>query len=213
MTSTAARSSKPRAARRRDNDTRSDARERILSAGEAALIANGGAFEMAEVAARAAASAGLAYHYFGSKSGLVSAVISAFFDRYDTVINMRMDGSESWARRERRRLDALIDFLFRDPFAPVVLGKLSRSPETLEVEAERWRALHALSAKNIANGQKSGAIAADVDPQIAGAAILGGVREACALALLQEPRPDPRTLADNLWNFIAGAVRLKEQQE
>ena len=192
-------------------DVRNETKRRLLDAAAAALIENDGALEMSDVAARAGASAGLAYHYFGSKSGLVSAVLAEFFDRYDAVINMRMDGRESWAKRERRRLDALIAFLFKDPLAPIAFGRLSKTPEVVAVEAARWRALVELSAKNIENGQKSGSLSRDVDAHIAGAAILGGVRDACSFVLSQEKRPSPAALSENLWRFIAGAVRLREE--
>lgn len=189
---------------------RGDARRRLLDAAAAALVENGGEFEMSEIAARSGASAGLAYHYFGSKSGLIFAVVDAFYDRYHAVANERMDGKESWATRERRRLDNLVAFLVKDPLAPVILGTLSRTPEVAAAEAERTRVMIELSAKNIENGQRNGEIGANVDPLIAGAAILGGIREACAVALTQSKKPDREKLADNLWTFIAGAVRLKE---
>lgn len=186
-----------------------DARRRLVAAAESALIANDGALEMADVAARAGASAGLAYHYFGSKAGLVSSVVNAFYDRYDAVINQRMDPRESWARRERRRLENVIDFLFSDPAAPVALGRLSRSPEIAAVEAARQRAMVELAAHNIENGKAGGDIPHEVDSHIAGAAILGGVRDAFAWAFADE-NVDRETLAESLWAFIAGAVRLRE---
>lgn len=187
-------------------------RTRLVEAAAAALIANDGALEMADVAARAGAAAGLAYHYFGSKSGLVSAVVEAFYDRYDAVTNRRMDPRENWAIRERRRLGEVVDFLYTDPLAPVVLGRLGRAPEVAAVEAGRQRAMIELAAHNIENGQRSGEIAAEVDPLIAGAAILGGIRQASALALETPGRISRKALAENLWTFIAGAARLKEKK-
>lgn len=185
---------------------------RLVDAAAAALIANDGALEMADVAMRAGVSAGLAYHYFGSKSGLVSAVVETFYDRYDAVTNRRMNPRESWAIRERRRLEEVIGFLYTDPLAPVVFGRLGRAPEVAAVEAGRLRTMIELAAHNIENGQRSGEIAADVDPIIAGAAILGGIRQASALALETPGRISPKALADNLWTFIAGAVRLTEKK-
>lgn len=187
-----------------------EARARLVEAAGAVLAANDGALEMAEVAARAGASAGLAYHYFGSKSGLISAVVEAFYDRYDAVANERMDPRESWGRRERRRLGRVVDFLYAEPLAPVVLGMLGRTPEVAAVETARQRTMIELAAHNIENGMRSGEIASEVDPTIAGAAIIGGIRQASALALEKKSRTKREALAENLWTFIAGAVRLKE---
>ncbi|MEE2691643.1 MAG: helix-turn-helix domain-containing protein [Pseudomonadota bacterium] len=187
-----------------------ETKARLIEAAGAALLANDGALEMADVAARAGVSAGLAYHYFGSKAGLVSAVVEAFYDRYEAVANERMDPRESWGRRERRRLGRVVDFLYAEPLAPVVLAMLGRTPEVAAVEIARQRAMIELAAHNIENGMRSGEIASEVDPIIAGAAIIGGIRQASALALEHKNRTPRETLADNLWTFIAGAVRLKE---
>lgn len=185
-----------------------DARRRILEAAEAALLENDGAIEMSDVAKRAGVSTGLAYHYFASKAGLLATLINEFYDRYDAVANQRMDGAEAWPLRERRRLQAIVDFLYADPFAPVVFGRMAGTSEVVAADVARQRDMIALSAENIANGQRAGHIPADLDPAVAGAAIIGGVRQAAAMALSSTPPPEKSRFADQLWSFIAGAVRL-----
>jgi AcrR family transcriptional regulator len=185
-----------------------DARSRILDAAAAALVEGDGEIEMGDVARRAGASIGLAYHYFASKAGLLSALISAFYDRYDAVVNQRFEGSIAWPVREYRRLCAAIDFLYRDPVAPIMLGRLSGNAQVVAAEAARQRAMIELAAHNIADGQKRGHISADLDPAIAGAAIIGGVRQATAQALAARDRPPPDRLVEQLWSFISGALAL-----
>ncbi|MGE5146804.1 MAG: TetR/AcrR family transcriptional regulator [Candidatus Eiseniibacteriota bacterium] len=185
-----------------------DARSRILDAAAAALVAGGGEFEMGDVARRAGVSVGLAYHYFASKAGLLSALIGAFYDRYDAVVNQRYDPAIPWPVREVRRVRAGVDFLYRDPIAPIILGKLSGSAQVVAAEAARQRAMIELAALNIADGQKRGYIGAALDPAIFGAAIIGGVRQAAVQALAAPDRPDPERLAEQLWSFIAGALAL-----
>ncbi len=60
---------------------------KILAAAEMILREGDGELEMGQVADQAGVSVGLAYHYFGSKSGMLSAIIHAFYDRYNQVAN------------------------------------------------------------------------------------------------------------------------------
>jgi hypothetical protein len=38
--------------------------------------------------------------------------------------------------------------------------------------------------------------------------MIGGIRQALIGALMSEERPDPEKLADEIWAFMAGALRL-----
>ena len=46
---------------------------------------------MQAVAKRAQVSVGLAYHHFGSKAGLIAAVVEAFYSRLDEVVFKRRE--------------------------------------------------------------------------------------------------------------------------
>jgi len=187
------------------------AKERILDAA-AGLIASGdGTVEMAALAESAGVSTGLAYHYFGSKAGVLAAVVNSFYDRYEEVANMRMDGSRPWPEREKERLRRVIAHLYEEPLAPAVFGLMGRSAEVAKMEMERQAAISALAALNVEQGQRQGFIPKDVDARIAGAAMMGGLRLATAAALSSDPRPDKEILAAHLWSFIAGAVRLRRE--
>ncbi len=79
-------------------------RLRILEAAKTSLVAGDGSFEMSWVAKAAGVSQGLAYHHFGSKEGLLSAVVEDFYDRVEaSVLMARYDDYEDWALRERDR--------------------------------------------------------------------------------------------------------------
>src|SRR5438046_4617250 len=79
-------------------------RERLVQAAQEELIRTHGHLKMQAVAKRAQVSVGLAYHHFGSKAGLIAAVVEAFYSRLDEeVFNEACRPSESWADRERRR--------------------------------------------------------------------------------------------------------------
>lgn len=192
---------------------RGEARQRLLAALTDALVAGQGDFEVADVARRAGVSVGLAYHHFGSKAGLLAALIDDFHDRHDAVANQRLDGSLPWARRERTRLEASVGFMYDDPLAPVLMGRLAGSAEAMAVEGARRRAMVELAAHNIAHGQRMGFIAAAIDPVIAGAAIIGGIRQAVAIAMAS-PTPPPREkVVDQIWAFIAGGLGLEDSRD
>jgi AcrR family transcriptional regulator len=187
------------------------ARARIVAAALKELVEGDGDFEIGDVARRAKVSVGLAYHYFGSKAGLISVLITEFHNRHEAVVNQSFAQSLPWPVREKARLKASIDFMYADPVAPVMMGKLSSSAEVIAIDTGRRSAVVEMAARNVAQGQRRGFIAADIDPDVAGAAIIGGVNQAVARAISSRQRPDPDQLADRLWSFIAGGLSLAQQ--
>jgi len=182
------------------------ARERIVAAAMRELIDGDGDFEIADVARRAEVSVGLAYHYFGSKAGLIAVLITDFHDRHQTVIDHGVDKSLPWPVREKARLKASIDFLYADPVTHLIMGKLSSSAEVIAIDTGRRAERIELAARNIASGQKQGYISGKIDPDVAGAAIVGGVNQAVAHALSSRKRPSAEQLTERLWTFISGGV-------
>ena len=186
----------------------SETRAHLIAVAGDALIEGGGDFEMGELSRRAGVSNGLPFHYFGSKAGALSALIDDFYDRYHSVVNQEFDLEEPWAERELRRLQDLIAFLYGDPLAPIVLGKMSRTVQVAGVETSRQDQLIGLARRNIEGGQRSGEIPKAIDAGIAAAAIIGAIRQAVTHAFAEAKRPDPRSLADQLWALISGALGL-----
>jgi AcrR family transcriptional regulator len=164
---------------------------------------------MQAVAKRALVSVGLAYHHFGSKAGLIAAVVEAFYNRLDgEVFNDTCRPPESWANRERRRIAAYIAFHYDHPFAPLVIGALSRAPEVLDVERAFTNNQLARGAHMLEAAQRDGFVPDHIDPHLTIALMIGGIRQALIRALMSEQRPDPEKLTDEIWAFMAGALRL-----
>jgi AcrR family transcriptional regulator len=183
--------------------------ERLIQAAQEELIQGHGLLEMQAVARRAKASVGLAYHHFGSKAGLIAAVVEAFYDRLEEVaFNPSSLVSSDWAGREKERIAAYISFHYDHPFAPLVVGALSRAAEVLDVEQAFARRQLAAGAYNLRAGQRAGVIPADLDPRLTIALMIGGIRQALIGALAKGQRPDRQDLTDKIWVFIAGALRL-----
>lgn len=188
-----------------------DTRAKLISAAQAELILGGGHAEMQAVAKRAQVSVGLAYHHFGSKAGLIAAVVEAFYDQLDTAA---FDGfgtpAVSWAERERARVEAYIQFHYGHPLATIVIGALSRSPEVQDVEAAFTNKQITNGARMIATAQADGILPGHFDPYLTIALMTGGIRQALLGALQQTPRPDALQLTDEIWAFMASALHLSE---
>ncbi|WP_417620474.1 TetR/AcrR family transcriptional regulator [Parasphingorhabdus sp.] len=182
---------------------------RILAAAEEILRANNGELEMSQVAEKANVSVGLAYHYFGSKSGMLSAIIDAFYDRYNAVVNQYIDPDIQWGVREKDRLKAAVEFLYNDPMAPVILGKMAQTRQVAAVESARHEEMIEMAIRNIGSGIKRGDIGSHIDPAIAGAAITGAIRSGIMHAMGMRPRPDPAKLTHQIWGVIAGALEIE----
>ena len=189
--------------------TKIGAPQRLIRAAQEELILGQGLLEMQAVARRAKVSVGLAYHHFGSKAGLIAAVVEAFYDLLeDAAFNPARLVSRDWAGREKERLAAYISFHYDHPFAPLVVGPLSRAAEVLDVEQAFTRRQLVAGAHNLRVGQREGVIPADFDPRLTIALMIGGIRQALIGALVKGQRPDRGELTDKIWLFITGALRL-----
>ena len=184
-------------------------RERLVQAAQEELIRSYGHLEMQAVAKRAQVSVGLAYHHFGSKAGLIAAVVEAFYNRLDEeIFNDACRPLESWSERERWRIASYIAFHYDHPFAPLVIGALSRAPEVLDVERAFTNRQLAGGARMIEAAQRNGFVPDHIAPHLTIALMIGGIRQALIGALMREQRPDPEKLTDEIWAFMAGALRL-----
>lgn len=187
-------------------------RERLVAAAQEELIRGHGHLEMQAVARRAQVSVGLAYHHFGSKAGLIAAVVEAFYNRLDAdVFSGANWPAKTWADRERGRIAAYVGFHYHHPFAPLVLGALSRSPEVLDVEANFTNRILAAGARMLESAQRDGTISGDIDPHLTIALMSGGIRQALVDALRRERRPDPEKLSNDIWTFMVAALRPTER--
>ena len=196
-----------KAARKRDPEA---ARQGILAAAEALLIEGDGHFEVSWVAKSAGVSQGLTYHHFGSKEGLLAAVVNGFYDRIESAVLMaRLEEIQDWEARERERVTRYIDFLMNDPLGVVIITRLARTPAVAAVEAERWDALVTVGARNIAEGQRSGAVRGTENSELLAAMVLGAVRAAATRAITQGKRRNSKQLAREIWAFARRGLELE----
>ena len=188
--------------------------EKLLEAAEAELIASDGQMEMAAVARRAGVSVGLAYHHFGSKAGLVAAVVDAFYGPLREIsLGTAIPAQLDWPARERARTEAMVDYFYSHRLAPLIAGRLAREPEVLDIERAHRQALLASGAKNIRQGQKQGVVDATLDPAVTVSLLMGGLRLALDEAVLADKRPPRARLKNQIWQFARHALRLPPAEQ
>lgn len=184
------------------------ARQRILRAATE-VLAETGELEVATVASRAQVSDGLPYRYFGTRSGLLAAVVEDFQLRLAEAVVHRDFAGATWQEREQQRVTAWVRFLFNEPVAPVMLVGLGGDATVAASWQRRLGLAVERGARNIARGQRDGDLPGGGDPTLLAAAVLGGVQAAVAVALGSKPRPEPAKVAKSLWHFVRGAVEYK----
>ncbi|MEO8602764.1 MAG: TetR/AcrR family transcriptional regulator [bacterium] len=184
-------------------------RDRLLAAARQVAIDSRGHVEIAAVGDAAGVVPSLVHRYFGSKSGLVGALVDDFFDRFHRqALDLELDRHGPWARHERLRLEAGVRFHYQEPFAPILYGPLSRDPEVARREADRIAVVVARAARSIRRGQRNGELPVGVDPGLAGAAMFGAMRQVMVEALTRAARPSPQRVIDVLWRQVAASVQI-----
>ena len=175
------------------------------------LLAQGeGDLEMAWVAREAGVSQGLAYHHFGSKEGLLSAVVDDFYDRVeDAVLLARFEEYEDWEARERDRVRRYIDFLLGDPLGLTIITRLASTPAVAAAAEQRWHKLITAGSRNIAEGQARGVVSARQDSDLLAAMALGATRAAVGRELAKSSPGDAARLSEDIWAFIRDGLGLE----
>ena len=184
-------------------------RERLLEQARRVALATGGHIEVAAVAEAAGVVPSLVNRYFGSKAGLVGALVDDFFDRFHArVLALDLEEHGDWATHERMRLEAGVRFHYAEPFATVLYGPLAREPAVARRETDRIAAVVERAARSIRRGQRRGELPAGIDPGLAGAAMFGAMRLVMVHALTRKPRPSPERVIEVLWRQVAAAVGI-----
>jgi AcrR family transcriptional regulator len=184
-------------------------RERLITCARDIAIANDGHLEIAWVADAAGVVPSLVNRYFGSRAGLISALLDDFFDRLRVeVLDVDLDELGTWAQHERIRLEKGVAFHYNDPAAVVIYTRLSREPKVAWTENRHIDRVVKHAAANIRRGQKRGELPSSIDAELAGAAMFGAMQRVMVTALGRTPRPRPDRIIEVLWRQIAAAVDI-----
>jgi TetR/AcrR family fatty acid metabolism transcriptional regulator len=163
---------------RRAGGTRRSARtrQRILEAATEVFARRGfhGA-RVADIAETAGIAYGLVYHHFRNKEEILAAIFSDRWSQYVAYIEDLGRSPFTFRERIGKLVHFLIEVWRHDPhLITVMINEISRSYEFLESH-DLQRVLVAFDAveRLVVQGQASGEVRADVDPQLAAYAILG----------------------------------------
>ncbi|MFE9574923.1 TetR/AcrR family transcriptional regulator [Nocardia sp. NPDC006044] len=184
-------------------------RQQLLDAARDELVRGNGVLELVALTRRAGLSTGALYHHFGSKSGLLAAIYDGFYEGLrHAIADAHLPADADWATREHERTRRFVAYHFADPLASVLLDRTALDPQLTELEAVYIRTMSDNAAGNIRRGQAHGELPADVDPDSAGAFVIGGLRYGIAQQLRITPLPTPDRAADRLWRPTAAALGL-----
>jgi len=182
-------------------------RARLIHAARAELIERSGSLEVDSVAQRADTSVGLIYRHFGSRAGLIGAVVDDFYARFRTeALEINPAPGGTFAERERRRTELYVAFHYADPLARIIVHNLHLDADVAAMEARHRTEMIQLAERVMALGQARGEIPADRDPAFVAAMMIGGMREVLGVALSGEQWPDQEVTAAKLWVLVAGVA-------
>ncbi|WP_297622796.1 TetR/AcrR family transcriptional regulator [Nocardia sp.] len=182
-------------------------RQQLLDAARAELVAGNGTVDLNALKRRSGLSTGALYHHFGSKAGLLVAIYEEFHAGLVAAIaDETITDSIGWGARERARTRNFVAYHFADPLSELLLGPISTEPEVAELEAAALTRIIESAARNIRTGQQSGELDPTIDPDLAGACVMGALRHGIYEQLRRHPRPSIDEATEGLWRFIAAAV-------
>lgn len=185
-------------------------RERLLVSARAVALKSIGKVEIAAVAKDANVAQSLINRYFGSKAGLVAALVNDYFARLtESVLDLDLDDQGTWAEREFIRLQKGVQFHYSDPFSVVMYSQLAKDPEVMALEARRVKDIISRGARNIRKGQKAGELPVGIDPGIAAAALFGSLTQVMLEVMTRATRPSQKSVVAALWRQVCAAVQIE----
>lgn len=182
-------------------------RQQLLDAARDELVRGSGVMDLGGLTRRAGLSTGALYHHFGSKSGLLVVIYDEFYEGLlHAIADAHLDLETDWHVHELERTRRFVDYHVADPLAPILLNRAALDPQLAELEATYLQRISHNAAKNIRRGQKLSQLPIDIDPDSAGAFIIGGIRHGIAQQLQLSPLPDPELITQRLWRLIGAAL-------
>ncbi len=185
-------------------------RARLIAAAAAEMVRANGDPEIAAIAARADLSEGALYRHFSSKGHLIAQVIADNFQAFqDEIYRPALDQEGSWPQRELIRTTRFVRFIYDNPIVRLALGPLGCDPVVAAKISEKTQQAVVGAAKNIRRGQAEGEIPRDIDADLTGGAVIGGLFQLIVTSLNKE-KPDPiKKIDQQARAFVARTLALE----
>ena len=199
-----------RAPRRTQAERREESEAALLVAA-ATLIEREGfaAVTFERVGALAGYSRGLAAHHFGSKDGLVRAVIAFISDRVQSHVDAAAAGEATVAGQILAWTDALLAVLDEDPLFRAYFVMLNAANGNRAADRSIFLERHELVRERlrdaIERGIRAGEISADVDADATALAI-GSLQLGIATELLLDPALDIDVMRRTARRAVSGLL-------
>ncbi|NWC92985.1 MULTISPECIES: TetR/AcrR family transcriptional regulator [unclassified Pseudomonas] len=187
---------------------RGTASERVIVAATRLLIENQGYLEINELAQAASCSTGAIYHNFGSKTGVLTAVI----DRYNSSLGKIIlpatvaTNRDTWLASVKASTYATVAFMWGEPMTPVIVREAINDTGAA-AETERWLGLHleALTAF-LSEAKNSGYLPPACDTEALAAGVAGGMRQIMRVFVSRAEPPEMDHVAREMWEFVARQI-------
>ncbi|MCB9746050.1 MAG: TetR/AcrR family transcriptional regulator [Alphaproteobacteria bacterium] len=188
-------------------------RTALLDAATEELLAKDGDMALIEVARRAGVSAGAPYRHFASRSGLLVALVDRFYDAWEAEAYHPglEEVSEDWWAREQERIRRTVAFHYGHPLGVIMQQRLLGDAEAVRRQRLRTDRHVRGAVKNLRRGQAQGRVPATLDPELAGALIMGGVSQVLRSALGQVPAMDEARVVDTLRDLTRALLGITER--
>jgi len=183
------------AVRKSQAERRDEAQRRLVEATLAVIAADGvSAATFEAVGQRAGYSRGLATQHFGSKQGLIEAVIDYLHERQDAALEAahvdEMDGLEALLAYVGGFIEALRRDADYAPYFMLLAGAVADAGETRTLFARSHAKVKTRLARLIKRGQTERRIRADIDPESA-AVMVGSMLLGLSMQMLVDPGTRP----------------------
>ncbi|MHB1629144.1 MAG: TetR/AcrR family transcriptional regulator [Bacilli bacterium] len=191
-----------------NREIRDERREQILAAAAKVFARNGYVgTRIDDIAAAAAISKGLIYHYFGSKETIFNTLVGGAARGTIHLYRQALEMSGGAAARLRWLVERIVDGLAEQPDMFMVVMQASVSDATPQEAREQVSAM-VLETRNImtrfiAAGQRDGEIVQG-DPEHL-AFVLGSCIEGLAVALVMSTPPPTASMTDLLIRLLTPA--------
>lgn len=181
--------------------------QRILEAAKRMLVEQDGHMEIDQLAAAAGCSAGLIYHHFGSKAGLVAVIVGEFNEALSAMEPPgRGTSRREWLDRLHARCDAIVAAMYTNPLTRIIVAETIKDASAAAA-TERWLRVHITElTEDLGGARRLGYLGKEMDPELIAAGIAGGLRQIMRVVVSRAKLPKLPAVQRDAWRFVEACL-------